>query len=153
MKNYLTAFFCAITMLASSCSQPAEEKEKDKIKSAADSFTENYFNFKFADSRKFSTEESAVWLSFLASNMQQEDIDILKAQDEGAYCEAQSINIVNDTTATANYRIHNFMRIDTLGKAGEMTEQADYIITLVKRGGKWNVKMEGPLQSERRNRD
>ena len=70
-----------------------------------------------------------------------------------AYCEAQSINIVNDTTATANYRIHNFMRIDTLGKAGEMTEQADYIITLVKRDGKWNVKMEGPLQSERRNRD
>ena len=70
MKNYLTAFFCAITMLASSCSQPAEEKEKDKIKSAADSFTENYFNFKFADSRKFCTEESAVWLSFLASNMQ-----------------------------------------------------------------------------------
>lgn len=153
MKNYLMILFYAFTVLVSSCSRAAEEKEKDEIKSTAGSFAENYFNFKLSDSRKFCTEESAVWLSFLASNIRQEDVDILRAQEEGATCKALSINIVNDTTATADYRICNFMRINTLGKAGKMTEQADYTITLVKRHGKWSVKMEGPLQSERRSRD
>ena len=152
MKNYIMVFFCSIIMLAGSCSQPAEEKEKNRIKSTADNFAENSFNFRLADSRMFCTEESAAWLSFLASNMQQEDVDILKAQDKGATCKALSINIINDTTATACYRVFNFMRIDTLGRAGKMTEQADYTITLVKRHSKWHVKMEGLLQSERQNR-
>ena len=105
-----------------------------------------------ADSSVQNIRESAAWLSFLASNMQQEDVDILKAQDKGATCKALSINIINDTTATACYRVFNFMRIDTLGRAGKMTEQADYTITLVKRHSKWHVKMEGLLQSERQNR-
>ena len=135
------------------CSQSKETEEINRITFTADNFIESYFNYDFSKSCQFSTEESELWLKFVASNIEQEDIDILRQQPEGASFETKDINVINDSTAIAHYRIYNFMRMDTIGKAGEMTSKADYAITLVKRHGKWQVRMEGPLRSEKRNHD
>lgn len=153
MKIYPTVSICVLAVTFFACSQSQETKERNNIISVADDFVENYFNYNFTKARQFCTDESILWLKFIASNIEQEDIDILREQPEGASFTAKGVDFINDTTAVAHYRIHNFMRIDTMGKAGKMTARADYALTLVKRHGKWRVRMEAPLQSERRNPD
>ena len=83
----------------------------------------------------------------------QEYIDKLKAQEEGASHEIGDIEYTSDTTATVTCKVFNFLRIDTLGQSGDITQRAEYKINFVKRDGKWLVKMESPLQNERQNRD
>ncbi len=153
MKNHSTIGICTLIVALLACSQSKETEEINRITFTADNFIESYFNYDFSKSCQFCTEESGLWLKFVASNIEQEDIDILRRQPEGASFETKDINVINDSTAIAHYRIYNFMRMDTIGKAGEMTSKADYAITLVKRHGKWQVRMEGPLRSEKRNHD
>lgn len=157
MANFRKAvFYLAIPSCFSavySCSQGADEKEIEEITTVANSFAERYFNFDLNGSLPLCTPESRKWLAFAASNMTQEDVDLLNSQDGEAACETTYAELTSDTTATATCRIENFLKTDTLGRPGEMTDEADYNILLVKRNGRWLVKMEGLPRNEKRNRD
>ena len=153
MKTLLAAVVCLTAIIISaSCSTSPEEREKQAAQATADAFTESYFNYSFERSSGFCTDESIVWLRLAASNVTQEDVDLLNSQPEEATAEALDIDITSDTTALAVYRVSNFLLADTLGRPGRIVEHADFPITLVKRGGKWKVRMEGPLRSERQSR-
>lgn len=152
MKIHLITLLCTFAIVSCSQSSPREDEEEE-ITAVADQFVKNYFNFNLKESCKFCTTESVVWLKFIASNMSTDDIKTLKAQKEEASCKATKVKIINDTMAVARYTVYNYLRIDTLGKAGEITDRACYDITLVKRLGKWKIRMEGPLQNEKRNLD
>ena len=90
------------------------------------------------------------WLRYAASNVHQEDVDILRAQDEGASHEINEI-VYNkdDSTAYARITVRNFLQMDTIGTAGHIVKEAQIRIPLVLRNKKWLVKMEAPLQNER----
>lgn len=151
--NIFTISFMIALFFLSSCSYNEENILKEEIAATVDEFATHYFNFDFNNTLNACTPESRKWLSFISSNVLQEDIDILKAQKEGAWHETEDINLTSDTTATAVCKVFNFLKIDTLGRAGRMTEQATYKIPMVKRNGKWLVKMEGLPQNEKQNLD
>lgn len=146
--------FCILFILIFySCSKSFEDKEEEDIESAANGFVSHYYNFDFQGALPFCTDESRKWLVFISSSILQEDVDILREQPNGANYEINNIEHVDDTTAVVDCSVFNFLQIDTLGRSGKMTEKADYRIPLVKRGGKWFVKMEGLPRSEMQNHD
>lgn len=89
----------------------------------------------------------------MASNIFQEDIDVINNNTESTTHETDEVKYVNDTLATVKCDAYNVFKIDTIGRPGRISEHEVYNINVVKRDGKWLIKMEGPLQSEKQNRD
>lgn len=142
---------CFSTVL--SCKHATNKSELKAISETADNFVEHYFNFDLIATRNLCTKESTKWLSFLASNITQEDINILKEQDKAATYVTLSVKNTSDTTAIAIYKVMDFLMIDTLGHPGVITDEAFYKVNLVKRDGRWLVKMEGLPRSEKQSHD
>ncbi len=124
--------------------------DEERLKDNVDSFATAYFNWQYKAALPFCTQESEQWLRYAASNVHQEDVDILRAQDEGASHEINEI-VYNkdDSTAYARITVRNFLQMDTIGTAGHIVKEAQIRIPLVVRNKKWLVKMEAPLQNER----
>ncbi len=147
----IAAFFSVV--LSCSNRNDAEQDEIKAISETADSFAGRYFNFDLIGASKLSTMESKKWISFLASNITQEDVNMLREQDEAATFVNLNVDKTSDSTATSSYKVTNFLMIDTLGRPGIITDEAFYKINLVKRNGRWLVKMEGLPRSERQSHD
>ncbi|MBR5929578.1 MAG: hypothetical protein IKZ93_06300, partial [Prevotella sp.] len=52
-----------------------------------------------------------------------------------------------------NISVQNFLSMDSIGKAGRMTDEASFRLNAQIQNGKWRIRMEGPLRSEKRSRD
>lgn len=153
MKNIskTIAIFVAVMSLhiSYSCSDGIHTEEIEKATNVVDSFVGHYFNLDLKASLSYCTPESNLWLSFLASNINQEDIDVINEQEEPAKTEIENVELISDTSATATCIVKNFLKLDTLGKPGRIVDEEKYMINLVKRNGKWLVKMEGLPQNEK----
>ncbi|MCH4147264.1 MAG: hypothetical protein LKG25_03675 [Prevotella sp.] len=124
------------------------------MKENVDSFAVHYFNWQFKESLPYCTAESGKWLRYAASQVHQPDIDILRTKSEGAGYELGDITYHDDdTTANIIINVKNYLCMDTIGKAGRLTEKATFSIPLVYRGEKWKIKMEGLPRSEKQSHD
>lgn len=151
MRNYLPSILLCVSVALMSCSMGYATDDEEEIALAADSFVLGYFNFNFPKAVRFCTPESEKWLRFRATNVLQEDIDIIKAQQEGATHAINGMEIIDDTTATVECKVFNYLQTDTLGRPGCMRKSGRYTLKAVKRTGKWLIKMEGLPQNGRRN--
>ena len=150
MKNLVLLIFC-ICFLAS-----CEEKDQDphaKARQRVSAFAEAYFNYDFGSALKLVTPESEKWLRFAASNMTQEDIDLLNAQQAAASVSVEDCASLNDSTTATTLRVTNFMVKDSIGRAGHIVDEALFRLLLVNRDGKYYVRMDGLPRSERQSRD
>ena len=57
-----------------------------------------------------------------------------------------------EKAAEAVLRVTNVMLADTLGRPGRIVDEAVFTVKLVRRSGRWLVRMEGLPQSGKRNR-
>jgi len=79
---------------------------------------------------------------------------MLRNASEGASIEINNYNYDdNDTTGVAIITVNNFMRLDTIGKAGHIIDKAIFRIPIVLREGKWTIKMVNLPRSEKLSRD
>ena len=124
-----------------------------KIKECAIDFAEAYFNYDFKKAQRWVTPESVKWLQFAASNVSQEDIDLINEQEDEATVEVAEFEYVNDSVSVVTVEVQSFLQKDSIGKAGSMTDQATFRLTVVERDGKPRVRMEGLPRSERQSRD
>ena len=139
---------CALTGCYDNEADPNAE-----IKECVIDFAEAYFNYEFMEARERVTPESEKWLRFAASNMTQEDIDMLNAKSVPATTAVNDITTVDDTTAIAVVEVKDFLQKDSIGKAGSIVDEATFALTVIKRNKKYFVRMEGLPRSERQNRD
>lgn len=145
-----TAF--ASTFLCMGCS--SHEGDEDQLREDADSFAIYYYNWHFDRALKFCTPNSEPWLRFMASNVTQEDVDSLRAKEEDATVQVNAITYHGDgDCATVSVSVANFLQMDSLGKAPHRIEAATFSLPAVIHEGRWKVRMDSPLRSERRNRD
>jgi hypothetical protein len=131
-----------------SCGHVTNESE---LKETVDSFATTYYNWQFQKTVMYCTPESEKWLCYAASNVHQADIDMLRSQDEGASHEINDIKAINDSTATAFVTIHNFLRMDTIGKAGQMVKDANVTLSLKYRKERWMVHLNSLPYISRKN--
>ncbi len=144
--EYFTIFFPLLFIACSSRHHGDESQLKDTV----DSFATAYFNWHYKESLPFCTRESEPWLRYAASNVHQEDVDILRTKEEGASHEITEITYSNNgSTAHARIIVKNFLQMDTIGTAGHIVRAAQIEIPLILHNGKWLVRMEGPLRNEK----
>ena len=132
------------------------DSERSKPDSAvgqqAWAFADAYFNYDFKRAVELVTPESARWLQFAASNITQQDIDLLNSQDEPTTCDVGSIQQVNDSTFYATVSVTNYMQRDSIGQQMHVVDEGVFRLPVVRRDGKYYVRMEGLPRSERQSR-
>ena len=126
----------------------------EQLTETVDSFAYHYFNYHLKQASRFCTEDSQKWLEFLASNIVQGDVDLLREQENEAEISHDEI-LLQDTDSIKIIRmtVRNHLMKDSIGKVGRMVKKSVYDIQAVKHRGKWFIRMEGPLRSERQNHD
>lgn len=145
----LTGFFAL--SLFTSCFD--NEEGSDVVDDAATCWADAYFNYDLKTAQRYVTPESRDWLSFLASNMTEADVEILRQQDEEAVVQLVSCEQVDDSTWMATLTVSNFMMIDSLGQTGHMVGEAEFSVPVVQRNKRTFVRMEGLPRSGRQSRD
>ncbi len=153
LRFILLATVPALMMVTeSSCRHGAGSAEQ--LREEADSFATNYYNWHFKKALSYCTPESEKWLRFAASNVHKADVDLLRAKNEDAKIELGDISWQdNDTLATIEIKVSDFLQMDSIGKAAHLIPEARFHLSMVMRNGKWMVKMGGPLRSEKQSRD
>ncbi len=148
--NIITlAFSIAFAALAASC-DGLTRNEAEEIEGVVKGFSDAYFNFDLNTAANYCTPESRKWLCFLASNVQEADLEIIRTQEQGARVSVKDINYSpDDSTGTALIEARDFLSLDTIGKPGHIKDKASFKVGFILYDGKCLIKMEGPLQSER----
>lgn len=117
----------ALAMVSTSCQQHWTGNEAT-LEEKVDSFADSYFNWQFHKAIKHVTPESEKWIRYAASQVHQADLELLNTREERAEAEIKDIEQINDTTAKVRICVHNYMRMDTIGKAGRMIDEADFTL-------------------------
>lgn len=123
-----------------------EDNEEEKIENGACRFAEYFFNCLYKDAMKLCTPESSKWLSYAASNISQDDIDILNSQKDDATCESTDVIMPDDTTAVVTMKVKNFLMMDSIGVPSKIKESALYTIVMRKRDGRWKAHLDSMPQ-------
>lgn len=141
-----------LTTTNSSCKQ--EPGSEEQLREHADSFAVNYFNWHFEQALRYCTPESEKWLRYAASNVHEEDVELLRNKEADAQVELGDIIYNdNDSIVTIETKVYDYLQMDSIGKAAHLVPESTFRLTMVKRSGKWLIRMESPLRSEKQNRD
>lgn len=140
MKVKLIIFSMSVwvgCLLITACSS---HKDEPQLKETVNGFAATFFNWQLNEALPYCTPESKKWIEYAGSQITQEDIDLLKAQDEGASHQLEDINYqAGDTTATVVIKVKNVMLLDSIGTSGKMMEKASFQIHLCYRNKQWKV--------------
>jgi hypothetical protein len=139
-------------LLLTACGGSRDGSE-DQLQETVDSFAVSYLNYDFNTARRFCTDDSEKWLQFAASNVLQEDVDILRQQEEPATVDVDEWDYTSDSTASVHVCVHNYLRMDSIGKAGRMTDEGRYVLNAVLHQGKWLIRMADLPRSGKRSHD
>lgn len=142
VKQTILISFAFITALClvSACSL----KDDAAVESCARSFGQNYFNLRLKQASELCTDRSYKWIEFHASNISQDDVDVLNAQTDSALCDIDDIDIDGDS-ARVKMTVRNFLLCDSIGRPGRMCKEGKCRLTLRKEGETWKVDLDGPF--------
>lgn len=145
-------FALSLPFVTSSCGNSTDNNEQ--LTEHCDSFARYYWNWHFGDAIRFCTPASEEWLRFAATGATQDDVDALRAKQSDATIEINHVEVhEGDTTATVSLTVHDFLQMDTIGKAAHPVEKAEYKLEMVLHNSTWKVKMEGLPRSEKKSLD
>lgn len=130
--------------VVASCQSDAETQ----MQTCAKGFSDTYFNWQYHRSVPYCTSESRQWLSYMASQVNSEDVEALRSAAEGATTEIADMDYnESDTVASVVVTVRNYLEMDSLGKAGQHRDEARFSIPMVMRQGKWKVSLSAPLRA------
>lgn len=118
-------------------------ESKNDINETVDSFSVAYFNWNFKKAIHYVTPASEKWISYAASQVTEEDVDSLRAMQSGAEIDVKDIDINDeDSTATAEVEVSNFMAMDSIGKPPYIKEKATFHLPLSCDNGIWKIALK-----------
>ena len=117
----------------------------------ATDWADAYFNCDFRDAANYTTAESGKWLRFAASNTTEQDLQVI--QGKATSSADEYFTEANDTLRIVTLHVRNFLKPVALGAAPQLQEEGTFLVTVVKRDGKWKVRMEDLPQSEKQSHD
>ena len=135
--------------------------KKEQVNDVAEAFAKEYFNWHYCEAMPYVTAESSEQMKFLASNVTEDDVQLLRSMESGAEIKIEECNIADgDSVAYVNVTIENFCHADTIGRAASLHESANATLMLKHRDDKWQVvvsndwpKMAFPQQSGKQDHD
>jgi len=142
MRNYILALI--LTLSAAGCHE-SREQQREASAQAITAFATHFFNWRYVDALPLVAPESERWLRLLASNVSEEDVELLRNRDADAVVTLEHIDMADmtDTAAMATVVVTDYYVSDTLGRPAHLVDKGRYHFLMVRRDGKWTVKMEG----------
>lgn len=132
----------------------SHEGDEDQLREDADSFATNYFNWHFERALEFCTPNSELWLRYMASNVNQEDVDSLRGKEEDATVEIKDITYHGDgDSATVTVTVNKSLQMTSIGKPPHRVDYDTFSFPATIHEGKWKIRMGSPLRSERQSHD
>lgn len=157
MKFKYCLFLSVLPLLpiALSCDRLARNGNDDTetIKSVAEDFSDSYFNYRFDKAMKYCTNDEKKAISYIATNITEDDIRMLRDKEDAATCETGDITLVNDSCADVECTVNDYYAKSIIGKAGEIRQKSEYTLRLVRENNRWLVRKVAPLQSGRPSHD
>lgn len=126
-----------------SCNTDSEKQ----IKEVANNFSSAYFNWRFSDASKYVLNDSRRWLVYASSQVNQQDVDSLRAMKEGATLTIDNISYENNgSIAKVKVIVSNYLLMDSIGIAPRVCQHGEYEIPLSYDGKEWTVSLSAPLR-------
>ncbi|MGN1375998.1 MAG: hypothetical protein ACI4V5_05525 [Prevotella sp.] len=151
---YKNLIVCIVLLcLTASCKKVSLDSEDRDIAEVAHSFASNYFGLNVVEARKYATYDSELWLRLYASNIAADDISMVNASEDDVSVEITDVERLSDTTAVVRCKVDNYLDIEDLCEKHHISDDGNFLFTLVRKGDKWLVRMEGLPQNERRSLD
>ena len=142
----LTICLTGISMIFPACSEMSSSSYR-QLKNEVETFANAYFNFNFSVAIDHCDARSRRWIKYIATNLTQDDIDVLQKQPEEATVVIDNV-VLEETEGYVVVTVSNYMQLDNIGGDGVMKDKGVFRIPVVNENGKWTVRMEGPLRSE-----
>lgn len=149
MKQVLLLF--TILLMTTSC-ENSDSSAKD-AELVAKQWAEAYFNYDFEEASHHITEESSKWLQLMASNITEADVDVINSREEPTTVSVTDLQLDNDTSGQATLRVNNWVCTDSIGKPAHLVDEADFTVLMVRRDGKWLIKMASLPRNEKQSHD
>lgn len=143
-KSILLSFFI---LFFTSCADTTGEKD---VQQTIEHFCEAFFELDYPAAVKYCTADSRPWLAAYASTLSASDVDTIRTFERRPKTTILDIRL-EDNTGTAVCKVENAVLTDLWnGPQQQNEEELVYTLRLHKGSdGKWKIKMEGPLQSEK----
>ena len=143
-----------LSLITFTCFSCQKQNPKTQLEEIAISFCESFYNFNYPVAEEWSTPSSLSYLSFLASNIQQNHLDQLKTQGAAKASIITSSEITPDSEmATVICQIKNAFIINPINGKAERFSSLQDTLQLIKEGNKWLVRKDIPLQNGKQNHD
>lgn len=146
MKKFVFVF---LLLLAGACGDGGSDEEQ--AEDCALCFGQAFFNLDLHQAAELCTQDSQHWINFMATNLTQADLDLIDAS--GISVLVRKVTLTSDSTAEATVDVSHFMKWHGLEQPATIENDGEFRLDLVKRQGKWLVRMAGLPQNEMRNRD
>lgn len=143
----IKSFVAVAMILLIACSSSSDVDES--IRKNAVAFADSYFNLDFHAALDLSTSESRKWICYVASNVSEADLEVLRSYGHAATVNIDRVDVLGDTTAVAKLSVGGFLCTDSIGRPGHIVDEATFSLSMVRRGDRWLVRMASPLQSEK----
>lgn len=145
--------FASVIVLAS-CSKVI--KDEEVLNECAEKFATTLFNLQLEKAATYCVPQSKKYIAYYASNISEKEIKLLDSLNKTPKIDILDVCYkegTDDSIALATCKAQDVLVFQKIGELGNVTEHITFVIPLVRRNGKWLVKMEGLLQSEKQNRD
>ena len=150
MNKLYTLIYSVLIFTCLSCQQQTPQTQ---IEQTAIDFCEAFYNFNYPGAKTWSTPSSLSYLSFLASNVRQTHLDLLKTRGAAKVSVISSEIDANSEKATVVYQIKNTFVINPVeGKIEYMSSLQD-TLQFVRENNKWLVRKDIPQQNGKQSHD
>lgn len=117
------------------------DKTENEIRNISKEFADNYFNFQYANAAQLCTPESEKWLRYVASNITNDDVKIINANQHSTKTKITNARKENDSIWTVVLSVSNAFVIDSIGKVGIIKSDEEYKFEVRMRDGRWLVNL------------
>ena len=129
-QQFNISTFLLATLLLVGCQGQTSDPSRQVARSVED-FVSSYYNWQYHQALRYVTPESERWLSFMASQVQESDLEELRKQEQAPTFQIDSIAMHPDSTALAIVTVSNFLQADSFGQPPTLREQATIHLNLV----------------------
>ena len=142
MRKYIYAvilLFVITINLTSSCQRISSSND---ITIVADSFATNFYNWRLEKALKYCTAESKTQISFLASNISEEDIELINQRNKDASIEITNTGMLEEgIKARISMKIYNSFKMKDINSEVQLNKERDVTFNLIKVNEGWKVDL------------
>ena len=134
----LWLFLTGVLILAASCQGQKEDKESLHI---AKEFASLYFNWQYPEAMEYADSSTVQMLRFMASQVNKEDIELLKEKEESSNVVVKEILSETNDSIVVLVHAEDFFQMEAIGKPAVHYEEGDFTFLLTRKAPKspWRV--------------